>query len=174
MKKFIISDTHWNHEFMTKFLSQDGKSIRIRNKKYHHFIDQNWRKIVNEQDVVFHLGDVIFSDPSQLTEILSRLKGTKILVRGNHDNKKDTWYYNHGFDFVCDQFILGDIVFSHEPVPIPENMINIHGHFHRQDDLGWKASPYKHFYTDRHFHFSLELLDYRPIEVSEFLKLKNV
>ena len=171
MKKFIISDTHWNHRFMTQPLGKKG--IKIRSHGYEEFIKGEWGKVVNNGDVVIHLGDVIFQRPSELTEILKGLKGTKILVRGNHDNKKDTWFYNHGFDFVCDQFTLGNIVFSHIPVRIPEDMINIHGHFHRQEDLGWTAKPYKDFYTERHYHFSLELSRYRPIEVKEFIDMKD-
>jgi calcineurin-like phosphoesterase family protein len=67
---------------------------------------------------------------------MSRVAGKKWLVKGNHDEKTNHWYLNHGWDFVCDHFsdvYFGKrILFSHEPQAYDINLydVNIHGHLH--------------------------------------------
>lgn len=44
-----------------------------------------WNAVVQDGDHVFHLGDFSFHRPDRTLDILSRLKGVKYLIRGNHD-----------------------------------------------------------------------------------------
>ena len=48
-------------------------------------MDKETDNIVTENDTVYHLGDVGFGTTEMLKELISRLNGTKILLRGNHD-----------------------------------------------------------------------------------------
>ena len=47
-----------------------------------------WNSIVRKDDIVYHLGDVGFGSTDELKELVGRLNGTKILIRGNHDFKR--------------------------------------------------------------------------------------
>lgn len=135
MKIFVVSDTHWNHKNIIKYEN--------RPEDFNEVIIDNWNKMVGEKDVVVHLGDVIFGmERSQnLIDIMSRLKGKKVLARGNHDENDWDWYMERGFDFVCDYYVYKNIAFSHAPLtPLPKQTLlnngqdvqyNIHGHFHR-------------------------------------------
>jgi len=49
---------------------------------------KNWNEIVSPEDTVYHLGDFAMGDRTKISGILSRLNGTLILIRGNHDHKK--------------------------------------------------------------------------------------
>jgi len=131
MKIFVISDTHWNHENI--------KVFENRPDNYHALIEKNWNRLVAPEDLVIHLGDVIFSRASELKDILGRLNGKKVLALGNHDHKSPNWYMDNGFEFASSYLIYGRIAFSHCPLtPLPKQAnfswekeveLNIHGHF---------------------------------------------
>ena len=111
---FFTSDTHFKHINVPKFdkspwwsqkaqdlsldLSDRNLSIedntRIRRAEYAELekcisaqdeaIIQNWNSVVREDDTVFHLGDVTFSnDEKVILNILDRLNGNIILINGN-------------------------------------------------------------------------------------------
>lgn len=141
MNIWIISDTHFDHENIKKY---EG-----RPDNFNELIIKNWNDRVAENDLVIHLGDVIFRKKDETNEdrgnhlrkYLSQLKGKKMLTRGNHDHFDPAWYIDKGFDSVVDYFILNDLAFSHAPItPLPPQThandhrlvrLNIHGHFHR-------------------------------------------
>lgn len=124
---WVISDTHFLHENIKKYEN--------RPEDFNEILITNWNAKVNQNDLVIHLGDVIFGEKKHLTlpPILASLNGTKVLCLGNHDNHPPSFYLEAGFDFVCDYFVLNRVAFSHAPLtPIPSGAkLNIHGHFHR-------------------------------------------
>ena len=89
MKTFLISDTHFGHGNILNFTRDDGTPLRGGFTDIDHhdeFLIQNWNKVVGVNDKVYHLGDVGFKSFAKLKETMDRLKGTKILIKGNHDN----------------------------------------------------------------------------------------
>lgn len=135
MKIFIISDTHHNHKNIIKYEN--------RPENHKELIIANWNKMVGKNDLVIHLGDVIFGEDKEihLPAIMNQLNGRKVLARGNHDEHDWIWYMEKGFDMVCDYYVYQNIAFSHAPItPLPPQGLkndgrlvdfNIHGHFHR-------------------------------------------
>lgn len=51
-------------------------------------IIDRWNTFVKDEDVVFHLGDFSFRD--RAPRYFKKLKGHIILIKGNHDNHKDS------------------------------------------------------------------------------------
>lgn len=136
---YITTDTHFNHPLMLKI---------GRPADYEDRIFKSMQQL-SEDDVLIHLGDIcIGKDQEMHDQYIKPLRCKKILVRGNHDKKSDTWYYKNGWDFVCDQFMIKkygkEVVFSHMPVMegslLMSTKVNIHGHLHtmehRQYELG--------------------------------------
>lgn len=178
MKTWIISDTHFNHKKLIEY--------ERRPENFNELIIKNWNKVVLDDDLVIHLGDVILGLDSSLDSILSRCKGRKILARGNHDHKSLDWYMARGFDFVCDYFVYRNLAFSHAPLtplPLQNNRhkygteewaerpvdLNIHGHFHRGIHRGQVGMPdryYDHVYFDknRDKYYLIQIEDtFRPV-----------
>lgn len=106
--------------------------------------------ILHKNDTLVCLGDC--GDTNYFQDIICK---RKILIKGNHDEKEDS-FYNSFFDEVYDGplFISDKILLSHEPVYGLTFCVNIHGHMHTgkyeyTDDLGGRhlnvASSVTHF-----------------------------
>ena len=130
MKYFITSDTHIGHRKIIEYGRPDDYEDRIF---------KGFTSELGDEDVFIHLGDICIGHDEENHEQLMRfVSGRKILVKGNHDHKSNSWYYRNGWDFVCDSFSLNyggkRILFSHKPKQISKSFdLNIHGHFHTMD-----------------------------------------
>lgn len=81
---FVTSDTHFGHENVLRYDQRPFPSI----VEHDAAIVANWNRIVRPQDTVYHLGDVARTRKIA-EEIIPRLNGKIILIRGNHDD--DLW-----------------------------------------------------------------------------------
>ena len=161
--KWIISDTHFNHEFMI--------SSWIRPADYQQQIINNWKKVVEPEDTVYHLWDVIFSRVAELTEILNNLPWYKILIRGNHDKNTDEWYLSHWFDEVHNDYTITSwskekILLTHAPIFVwKDYSANICWHLH---NFKWN-NTFRHkeclMLNNKSRIYSAELENYRPINI---------
>lgn len=166
MKSWLITDTHFNHEAM--------KTLCGRPDNFNELIIRNWKRLVQPDDLVIHLGDVIFSRAGELAGIMTQLPGKKVLTLGNHDKRKESWYLQRGFDAVCERFIYRGIMFSHVPLTREQmgwgydyyqgKVINVHGHFHNTDHRDWEYEV-----GDHNKLLSLENENYKPVLLEEFL-----
>jgi len=108
-KVYLTSDTHFsslkmlsndfcsraermNIEYDVNWPAKDEKMLSCIKKHDETLIDR-WNSVVNEKDIVYHLGD--FARVSKIEEmngILKRLNGKIILVKGNHESLSDSQY----------------------------------------------------------------------------------
>lgn len=164
---FVVSDTHFGHANMYKFIESDGLPVRKKADGSHMSMEEgddlmveNWNKTVGDNDIVYHLGDVYFGTGH---ERLYALKGRKRLLLGNHDDGKDKRL--HGlFEkiLVWRMFPEFNCVLSHMPLH-DSNLFkvkyNLHGHIHR------KPNP-----SPIHINCSVEMQDYTPKSIEDILK----
>lgn len=129
MNYFIISDTHFWHDFMI--------DIWIRKKWFEEKILRQL-SLLPKDTILIHLWDICIGRDTYRHEVLSQISLRKILVKGNHDKKTYSRYLEHWWDFVCDTFTLDlfnkKIIFSHEPICDHWYDINIHWHMHVKFD----------------------------------------
>ena len=148
---YFIADTHFNHENIIKYCDRPFSNAKEMNE----YIIQKWNSVVKEDDIVYHLGDVGFGTTEMLKELISRLNGTKILLRGNHDFKRGVNGWKEvGFSEVYKKKIeLGNLILTHEPIEILEDgKINVFGHIHNKP-LG------KRFNKENHICISCDVVD---------------
>lgn len=95
---WFTSDLHFGHEKLvdpSKLRTDDGRAIRpfATVREMDDALTAGWCERVRPDDIVYVLGDVSFTSEKRTTEILARLPGYKVLVRGNHDEhwKDDRW-----------------------------------------------------------------------------------
>src|SRR3990172_12754698 len=97
MRTFLLTDTHLGHEKVKEYCNRpDDFNERIL----------RGLKQISPGDTLIHLGDFCMGKDQYWHEMfMKELPGVKrILVRGNHDRKSNSWYMRNGWDFVCDDF----------------------------------------------------------------------
>ena len=130
---FLVSDTHFGHNGVCQFMQKDGVT-KLRPWDNAEDMDEEmvkrWNDRVKPNDKVYHLGDVVMKRKS--LEIMSRLNGDKVLIRGNHDIFKDEDYRKY-FRELRAYHVVNGMILSH--IPIHSDSLgrfgtNIHGHTH--------------------------------------------
>jgi calcineurin-like phosphoesterase family protein len=170
-EKWFISDTHFFHTNMLKFVNDQGHRIRPFNslEEMHELMIERWNSVVKDRDFVYHLGDVTFQYHGAFNQLMKRLKGDKRLLPGNHDKIWDpalinnfqkcfgTWkgFKEHNFTCTHHPFILSDLRDGH---------FNVHGHTHQN------------FKEDLHYiNVCVEVRDYTPVHLDTILaEIKKV
>lgn len=179
--RFAISDTHFGHtNTWAKFTNTDGSPMRpfTSTEEMDETMIDNWNKVVNPKDTVYHLGDVVIARRNLQT--VKRLNGRKILIRGNHDMFKDKDYYEAGFEQIHGVRVFVDKwIMSHIPLH-PDSVtdrfkVNVHGHTH-----GNRVVKTVGVYTDgrlikcpnntpdpRYYSVCVEQINYTPISFDD-------
>ncbi|MDK2600517.1 metallophosphoesterase [Bacillus stercoris] len=166
-KVFLISDTHFCHSNIIRYENRPFKDTDEMDE----YMIESWNKVVSENDIVIHVGDVILAKAKKAKEILSRLNGRKILVLGNHDHFSKKKWKNLGFD-PYERYFFKDYLITHIPfdevplrVAVENGFIkgNIHGHVHSQNS---------HLDQELYKCCCVELISYTPILFEEFIGLK--
>ena len=80
MATWFTADTHFGHARAIELCKRPFASVDMMDQ----VIIERWNFRVAAGDIVYHLGDFSFDDQ---TPYLDKLKGQKILIRGNHDHK---------------------------------------------------------------------------------------
>lgn len=157
-----MADPHFGHAGVCRFTRSDGSKLRPWDDPDRMTEDmiQWYNELVHPEDRVYILGDVAMNRKA-LDRSVPRLNGRKVLVKGNHDVDKLSYYAQH-FDDVRAYVVKKGFIMSHIPIH-PGSMgrwvVNIHGHLHYQT-VGDK----------RYFCASVEHTDYRPILLDRILE----
>jgi calcineurin-like phosphoesterase family protein len=157
---FFISDTHFGHEnTWKKFKLEDGVTpLRpfSSTEEMDETMVENWNRVVQPSDHVYHLGDVVMHRKHLPT--LARLNGHKRLVRGNHDIFPTKTFLEY-FDEIYGvrTFPGSGLILSHIPLhpgSLGTRWINVHGHLHGKtlDD-------------NRYFSVCVEQTNYTPVSL---------
>lgn len=82
MTTFFTADSHFQHGNIIKYCSRPFRSADEMDAA----MIMAWNKVVQPDDIIYHLGDVAFGDVSRLLPRLRSLMGKKYLTPGNHDD----------------------------------------------------------------------------------------
>lgn len=78
-KVFFTSDFHANHANIIKFCDRPWKT----KEEMTEVLIENWNSVVSPDDIVFNLGDFMWS--SSWNPVLEKLNGHIYLIWGNHE-----------------------------------------------------------------------------------------
>ena len=170
---FLVSDTHFGHAGVCRFLREDGVT-KLRPWDNPDEMDEEmvkrWNETVRPNDKVYHLGDVVINRKAMST--LYRLNGDKVLIRGNHDIFRDEEYRQH-FRELRAYHVMNGMILSH--IPIHEESlgrfgVNIHGHLHANRVKIAKHAKDKPEIDTRYHCVCVEQTDFRPILFEDVIK----
>ena len=169
---FFTSDLHFGHTNLCLGLRQMSPVESDR------LIIENWNKVVTKRDVVYVLGDITMENHESISKYLSQLKGTIIIVGGNHDTRKCCEVYKQLGITVMGVLNYKGFICTH--IPIHPNELeghglqqirgNIHGHIHKTGTIdGIKYQP-KIDYGHLYYNVNTELHNYTPILFDDLVK----
>ncbi|MBQ4066770.1 MAG: metallophosphoesterase [Clostridia bacterium] len=150
---YFIADPHFGDDRLRRYECRPFLDVEKMDLE----LIENWNRTVADTDTVYVLGD--FGAEGYEAEVLSKLNGRKLLVKGNHDTKSNEEYRSAGFEEVYDHPIIidGFWILSHDAIYVNSNMpyANIFGHVHN--------TPIVRDYSSQHYCVSVERIDYTPI-----------
>ncbi len=167
---FLASDHHFHHKNILTFKTNEGAPLRVFDDVDHmnEYMVMQHNRVVKPEDLVYFLGDVTMSRNAKGLEIIGRMNGIKVLIKGNHDHCSIVQYQQYFKDIRAVHQFDG-MILSH--IPIHEESLarwglNVHGHLH--SNVVRKANGHP---DPRYLCVSMEQLDdYRPISVEEVRK----
>lgn len=169
---FVISDTHFGHAGICKFVNWDGSKVRPWDdvNEMDEALVQGWNEIVKPEDKIYHLGDVAI--PRKAIKILERCNGKKILIKGNHDIFELKVYLPY-FKDIRGSHKIDNFIMSHIPIH-PDSLTNrwcegnIHGHMHNNVVMNGNDEDH------RYFNVSVERTDFKPIALEEVFRRMRI
>lgn len=169
-RTWVYSDPHFYHRNIVKFTNYDGTKVRPWDDSVKMTEDMIawYNELVEDGDRVYILGDVAFSAKDMVSAV-SRLKGRKCFIPGNHDPVKMQKYF-HLFDDVRGYVQRQGFIMSHIPLHphcLARWKINIHGHLHnnRIEEDGYPGSA-----DPRYYNVCVERTNFRPKLLDDILK----
>ena len=89
MEIYLTSDLHLGHDKDFIYKPRGFNSVDEANES----IISNWNSIVNEDDLVYVLGDLTLGDIETNIKLIEQLKGKLFVIVGNHDTDKKVEFY---------------------------------------------------------------------------------
>lgn len=168
---WLISDTHFGHEGILKFVDDHDNLIRPGFDSLDHMnqrILDNISDNVKPGDILYHLGDVYFSSvraESALKQFKS-MPFKKRLILGNHDDAKDKRLQEiFGKIVLWRIFKEHNVMLTHVPI-MPDSFrkveYNVHGHIHEKES-----------FSMNHINVCVEKTNYMPVHIDDVMKYKK-
>lgn len=190
-----ISDTHFGHKNILRYDNRPWSNMA----DMEHDMIELWNKTVSNEDIVYILGDVVWSNKyEEWVRILSQLIGSKFIVKGNHDKteilnrlKEEGHIIGWSHQEIVQDLTKDDkgvyksryVILNHSPMPFFVNMhhdntYHLYGHVH----ISWDAQVIKHVrkqIEDLYLHESrmynvgcmIRGMDYAPRTLNEIIDI---
>lgn len=169
---WFASDHHMGHEGpYNKFTREDGSFLRAdlanTSAEADELMIERHNSVVRDQDRVYFVGDFCFS--KYHIHKAGRMRGRKVLIKGNHDTLELKEYLPY-FDDIRGSHQFKGLVMTH--IPVHEQSLgrwgfNVHGHLHAHRVMMPRVSD---GIDDRYFNVSVEQINYTPISLEEVKK----
>ncbi|MGL5821213.1 MAG: metallophosphoesterase [Sarcina sp.] len=180
-KIFFTSDLHIGLKHIIKLDKSHFSNIEQMEKT----IIENWNKKVSNDDIVYILGDLFYREiywkdygaPKGCKEFLKKLKGRKVLVRGNHDRWITEEEFGEFFEKICDiDYIVVDgtkCCLFHYPLLDWEGrgkgVLNLFGHMHNNHEKDHKIAIKRGAYN-----VGVAVNNYEPVTLEEVIENNKI
>jgi calcineurin-like phosphoesterase family protein len=171
---FFASDHHFHHANILTFKRDDGTPLREFESVSHmneHIVNCH-NSVVKPGDKTYFLGDVCMDRKGRGLEILARMNGEKVLIKGNHDQCKAADYLRY-FKDIRGSHQFDGLIMTHIPIhaeSLARWGLNVHGHLH----YNVVRMPLSQIPDRRYFNVGMERINYTPISLEEIKKQVKV
>lgn len=169
MKKYI-ADLHFGHEKVIEFDKRPFQSVNQMDEE----LIKLWNESVANRDDIYIVGDFMFRSDKDYSWYLSRLKGRKHLIIGNHDYKllKDSKAQSY-FESIHHMMSVKDdnreVILCHYPMlewrGYFRGSLHVFGHIHEATH-----SFYQYICTQPNMlNAGASIINYRPASLQELI-----
>lgn len=129
---YYISDTHFGHANIMRY---DNRPFHTTDEMDEELI-KRWNSSVGDDDIVYVLGDFSFHKENKTLEIMDRLNGKIVLIKGNHDkiSPKVARKLHGRYEYLEIKDKDRKVILCHYPIPFWNgqfrNTIHLFGHVH--------------------------------------------
>lgn len=181
---YFTSDLHLGHDNVIKFDNRPFSSVEEMDEE----LIKRWNSKVKPGDLVYVLGDLIWkSKTNEAADILRRLNGQIILIKGNHDR----FFHNDkvkkilagikDYDDICVTLKDGTpkrCILSHYFIPMYNGhfhgAIHLHGHSHvtaeAKEEVEIAKELNKRGFPNKIYNVGCMLWNYEPVTLDEILE----
>ena len=175
-KIYVTSDTHFGHDRQFIYEPRGFKNIQEHDET----IINNWNKVIDNDDMVYLLGDVMLNDNEHGIDCLNRLNGKIHITLGNYCTDTRRKFYEEAHNVLSVQYATVikykgyHFYLSHYPTmtgnlekeSLKQCMCNLFGHTHSKDK----------FYNDIPFMYNvaMDAHDCIPVNIDNIIEdMKN-
>lgn len=164
---FFTSDTHFWHKNVIKYCSRPYESVEKMNEA----LIQNWNDTVNDDSIIFHLGDFGFCGSENFARLIQSLHGHIYWILGNHDYRNWRDSYKNLVEYVSPKMSIqiGDtkILLNHEPLLSFSGQFNnkewqLFGHVHTNNYKDYSGTTLIHC-TSTQYDVGVDFNNYKPV-----------
>ncbi len=168
---YFTSDLHLGHQSIIRMQNRDFDDENEMNTE----LINNINARVHKNDTIYFLGDISHRIPvNQANELISKIKGKKVLIRGNHDRKYDPLLFEGIYDFL--EIHINGQNFSLMHYPMLEwpksrhGSIHLHGHQHNPPEYNLQQKSA----GIRRYDVGVDGNYYCPVSVNEILRFMDI
>lgn len=177
---YYVADIHFRDEKIFKKCNRPFANLM----EYENEIIRRWNNKVNENDIVYVLGDLALDDCVEALTLFKKLYGHKHLIIGNHDellleNIKNFDLFE-SIDFIK---VIQDgnkkVCVCHYPLmdwmEFNRNGYHVYGHVHNKSIVnGIAYQQIKDYYRDKPaYNCGVDVTQYEPVTLDEMIRLKE-
>lgn len=179
---YYISDTHFGHKNVIRFDNRPFSSVDEMDEE----IIKRWNDTVKTDDVVYVLGDFSFYKEEKTLEILDRLNGKIVLIKGNHDkiSPKIAKKLSGRYDYLEIKDNGQKVILSHYPMPFWNGQfrgsVHLFGHVHNSHQHNYCLSIREELKQLQDIQMRMinvgcmmEWMDYTPRDIDYILQYSN-
>lgn len=166
MATYFTSDNHFGHANILEYSGRPFRNVEEMNEE----MISRWNAVVTDADHVYHLGDFCLGSPELAIASVSRLKGQKHLVFGNHDKglRKNPGFLRR-FVKACD---LDEVTVDTQRIVLCHYALKTWNQSHRGS---WNLHGHSHGSLDEdpnalQLDVGVDCWDYAPVD---FLTLRS-
>lgn len=163
---YFTADQHLGHRAVINMQERPFEDVQEMNR----VIISNYNAMVGSDDTVYLLGDICHRIPvEEANKLIDRLKGKKILIKGNHDKRYDPALFEEITDFKTIALNGVNIALMHYPMlswpKSHHGSLQLHGHVHgnRQNNEANRDAGI------RRFDVGVDANDFYPVSINQIL-----
>lgn len=176
---YFTADNHFCHANIIGLCDRPFKDVYEMNKT----MIENWNSYVTDRDEIYVLGDFLYKGTAKdANEILSKLKGKKYLVRGNHDRYlDDPMFSQRAFEWMRDYYVLNhestEIILFHYPImqwhKSHRGSVHLYGHVHNSAEKHPEFGERLKSLGPRAINVGVDVNGFYPVSIKQVMDMVN-